>query len=272
MTGTVDLSVVFPAYNEEGRLEQTLLDALMYFSAGPRTVELIVVDDGSRDGTSQLVMDLARRYANLRLIRLPTNRGKGYAVRLGVVNARGNQILFADSDGATPIEEIERLSASLAGGADIAIGSRAIRSDSVSVRAKFYRRIMGRAFHYLVETLAVRGIKDTQCGFKLFTASAAHDIFPRIRMDGFSFDVELLLLARRRGLRVDEIPVNWEHKPGSRVSLVVDSAKMAMDLFRMRSNIMRGHYNIPALPQVSFDGSQTETANAATGRGNLPVW
>lgn len=245
MNAPVDLSIIVPAYNEEARLERPLLQAHEYFRDRGRAVELIAVDDGSRDGTSALVRRLAEDVPELRLIRLPANRGKGYAVRTGVVNARGRRVLFADADGATPIAEVERLDAALDAGAEVAIGSRGLSSDQVRVRARLHRRVIGRSFHLLVRMLTVRGIQDTQCGFKLFTARAAHDLFSRMRMNRFSFDVEVLLMAQLRGYRVAEVPVNWEHQPGSRVNLVTDSARMAADLFVIRGNLLRGLYDQP---------------------------
>lgn len=252
MSTRPEISVIFPAYNEEARLERTLRDAAAYFRAAGRPVELIVVDDGSRDRTSALVDRLADEVGELRLIRLPANRGKGYAVRTGVVNARGGAVLFADADGATPIGEVERLERALAAGADLAIGSRALPSSAVQVRARAYRRLMGRTFHAMVSLLAVSGVHDTQCGFKLFRSGVAHDLFSRMRMDGFSFDVEVLLMARRRGYRIAEIPVNWTHQPGSRVNLVTDSLRMAADLFAIRGRLVRGDYEVPHLKPREF--------------------
>lgn len=260
---TPDLSVIFPAYNEEDRLERTLRDAAEYFRGRRLDVELIVVDDGSRDGTSHLVRRLSREFAELRLIRLPANRGKGYAVRSGVVNARGRRILFADADGATPMPEIERLEARLDQGGDVAIGSRALAGDNTRVQARFYRRIIGRTFHFLVELLTVRGFQDTQCGFKLFRAAAAQDLFSRMRMDGFSFDVEVLLMARRGGYTVAEVPVNWEHQPGSRVNLATDSLAMARDLFIIRSHLMRGRYDEPHVAPLHVLPAEEELATVA---------
>ena len=198
----------------------------------------------------------------LRLIRLPANRGKGYAVRTGIVNARGGRILFADADGATPMAEVERLDAALDGGADVAIGSRAVASGEVRVRARLHRRLIGRTFHALVRLLTVDGIRDTQCGFKLFRAEAAHDLFSRMRMDGFSFDVEVLLMARRRGYGIAEVPVNWEHQPGSRVNLVTDSVRMAADLFAIRGHLLRGDYDRPQVAPL-----YTGTVPAMAGAG-----
>jgi dolichyl-phosphate beta-glucosyltransferase len=181
-----------------------------------------------------VVETLAATYPELRLIRLADNRGKGYAVRTGIVNSRGNQILFADADGATPIAELERLEAAIAAGADVASGSRAAHASDDTVDARPLRRFMGRTFHRLVEGLTVRGILDTQCGFKLFRGPVAHALFSRMRMSGFSFDVEVLMMAQGQGYRITEVPVNWTHQPGSKVNLVSDSARMAWDLFTIR--------------------------------------
>ena len=240
-----DLSIVIPAYNEEQRLERTVRDAVAYFRADGRAFELIVVDDGSRDDTSALARRLSDELPEVQLIRLAANHGKGYAVRTGVVNARGHKVLFADADGATPFAEIERLDAALEQGAEVAVGSRALEARGVRVQAKLYRRIIGRTFHALVELLTVRDIKDTQCGFKLFRAPVAHDLFSRMRMNGFSFDVELLVMASRRGYQVAEVPVNWCHQPGSKVRLTVDSLRMAIDLFRIRGHCLSGEYETP---------------------------
>lgn len=263
MNGPADLSVIVPAYNEEARLEAPLREAAAYFRDRGRAVELIAVDDGSRDGTSALVRRLSSEIPELRLIRLPQNCGKGYAVRTGVVNARGRLVLFADADGATPIAEVERLEAALDAGADLAIGSRALAADDVRVKARGYRRLIGRTFHLLVELLAVRGYRDTQCGFKLFRAAAAHDLFTRLRMDRFSFDVELLLMAGRRGWKVAEVPVNWEHRPGSRVNLVTDSARMAADLVVIRGNLLRGRYDEPRVAPWPEGAREAPLAAAA---------
>jgi len=240
-----DLSIVIPAFNEEARVGPTLRDYVAYCRQGARRAELIVVDDGSLDRTSAVVNELSSEHPEIRLIRLAENQGKGQAVRSGVVNAQGRFILFADADGATALSEIERLEAALAAGADVAIGSRALTDAQVRVEARLYRRVIGRIFHGLVETLTVPGVKDTQCGFKLFRGLVAHDLFSRMRIRGFSFDVEVLMMAQRRGYRIAEVPVNWTHQPGSKVNLVTDSARMLRDLFVIRGRYMRGQYNSP---------------------------
>ena len=241
-----DLSIVIPAYNEQERLESTLRAYLAYCRPR-RTVEVIVVDDGSTDDTTPLVERLGAELPELRLIRLAQNQGKGYAVRSGIVNARGRRILFADADGATPIEELARLESALDEGADVAIGSRALPAAGVEVRARLHRRVIGRAFHLLVRFSGVDHIADTQCGFKLFRGAVAHALFSRMRTTGFSFDVEVLMMARLFGFRIAEVPVNWVHQPGSRVNLLTDSARMAADLVRIRLWRLQGQYAAPHL-------------------------
>jgi dolichyl-phosphate beta-glucosyltransferase len=263
-----DLTIVIPAYNEEARLEPTLRAYLDYCRTTRRSAELIVVDDGSRDGTSQVVDHLTETYPELRLIRLAENRGKGYAVRSGVVNARGKLILFADADGATPIAELDRLEQAIAEGADIAIGSRALDGTGVRVKARVYRRVIGRAFHLLVGSLTVRGIRDTQCGFKLFREPVAHELFSRMRMNGFSFDVEVLMMAQRSGHRITEVPVNWSHQPGSKVNLVLDSARMARDLFIIRGRYLRGEY---ARPHIAPFSSVARSASLRSGSADTEI-
>ena len=244
---SIDVTVVVPAFNEADRLPRTLDDIVRFAAIDARRFEIIVVDDGSVDATSAMVAGVAQRHPEVRLIRLPRNRGKGHAVRTGVVNAMGDRVLFADADGATPIAELYRLERALDDGADVAIGSRALESEDVRGEARLLRRMSGRIFHMLVRYLTVQGIVDTQCGFKLFTRAAAVDLFSRMRMDGFAFDVELLMMAQRRAYHIAEIPVNWTHQPGSKVSVVLDGLRMARDLFHIRANAMRGLYETPHL-------------------------
>ena len=247
MAQPLDLSIVIPAFNEASRIERTIRDIVAYCRGGRRAFEVILIDDGSRDDTSSLGRLLSEEYLELRLIRLAANQGKGYAVRTGVLNSVGRTILFTDADGATPISEIERLETALGEGADLSVGSRALRAEGIQVHAKMYRRFIGRTFHYLVERLVDPGVTDTQCGFKLFRSSVAQDLFSRMRINGFSFDVELLVIARRRGYQVAEVPVNWSHQPGSKVRLTSDSVRMAADLFRIRAHWLKGEYDAPHL-------------------------
>ena len=251
MVRTPDLSIVIPAYNEAARIEPTVRDIVAYCRKGRRMFEPLLIDDGSCDDTSSIGRVLAEEFPELRLIRLAANQGKGFAVRTGVLNATGRMVLFADADGSTPISEIERLEGALEAGADVAVGSREGRAEGVQVRAKLHRRLIGRTFHFLVESLANSGVKDTQCGFKLFRSEVSHDLFSRMRMNGYSFDVEVLVMARRRGYQVAEVPVNWTHQPGSKVRLTVDSLQMAADLFRIRAHCLKGEYEIPHLASWS---------------------
>ena len=252
-----ELSVVIPAFNEASRIGPTLRSTIDFLDNDGRLAEVIVVDDGSSDGTSALVGSFMSDESRVRLIRLPQNRGKGYAVRAGVVNAAGRRVLFIDADGATPISELRRLEQSMEAGADIVIGSRALESGEVSVKTNVLRRVIGRIFHQLVRRLAVSEFADTQCGFKLFTAQAAQQLFSRMRMNGFSFDVELLTLARRHGMVIVEKPVNWTHQPGSKVSVVRDGLRMAGDLFRIRARMMRGVYDHPHIATAWSGGRGT---------------
>ncbi len=266
MARPIDLSIVIPAFNEQHRLEDTLREIEDYLRTRAGRSEVIVVDDGSRDRTSELVQEMEERLGELHLVRLPENRGKGYAVRTGVANARGRLILFTDADGATPISEVERLERELTNGSDVAIGSRAIDSPETHVDARLHRRLIGRGFHLLVKLLAIRGFVDTQCGFKLFRARAAHELFARMRVNGFCFDVELLLIAQHLGYRVAEVPVNWTHKPGSRINLALDSSRMALDLFLIRGRLLQGEYNETHLRPIYADGAEPGTRSLAAGR------
>jgi dolichyl-phosphate beta-glucosyltransferase len=258
MTLETTVSVVIPAFNEEERLPATVRGAAEYFRNLGKPFELIIVDDGSRDRTAAIALGMRNEYPEMRLLRLAANRGKGYAVRSGVLNCGGSLMLFADADGATPWDQFERLEAAVETGADVAIGSRARGAADVRVRARIHRRLMGRVFAKLVGLLAISGIEDTQCGFKLFRGDVAQELFSRMRMNGFSFDVEVLLMARRRGHRIAEVPVNWNHQPGSRVRLVQDSLLMVRDLLIIRGKALRGEYeraHVAEVPPVVLEAA-----------------
>jgi len=232
----VDLSVVVPAFNEATRLPPTLEAMCRYLSARGLRYEVIVVNDGSTDSTAGVVTDWGNRCPSVRLLALALNSGKGAAVRTGVLAARGDRVLFADADGSTPISEIERLERELDRGADIAIGSRALASAETHVTTVWYRRVLGRLFNCTINCIVLPGIADTHCGFKLFRRTVVAPIFSRPTATGFSFDVEILFIARRLGFRVAEVPINWTNVPGSKVNLVTDAARMLRDalLFRWR--------------------------------------
>ena len=242
----VELSVVIPAYNEERRLPPTLIDVIDFFDRKSISYEVIVIDDGSSDGTAEVVRKFERVRNQVRLIQLPRNYGKGHAVRLGVLNCRGSHILFADADGATPIQEFDRLQAAISGGADVAIGSRALASTETKVATSLHRRFLGRVFNTCVNMILLPSIADTQCGFKMFTRKAALFLFRRQRADRFSFDVELLYMAHKADLTIKEVPINWTNVPGSKVNLVLDSLSMFRDVFRFKV-VHRG------IDRASFD-------------------
>lgn len=232
MVTAPSLSVIVPAYNEENRLLPTLLEAVRFLDEEGGSYEIIVVDDGSTDKTVEMVEGLGA--PSVRVKRLPQNRGKGYAVKAGVLESQGQLVLFIDADGSTPFNQLSLLKKALVPGIGIAFGSRALPSDTAKIDAKFHRKLLGRVFNLLVNLLAIPGVKDTQCGFKLFTREAADLLFPQQTIDGFAFDVELLLLALRSGVKFREVPVSWRNVPGSKVSLVTDSMKMLGHLLRLR--------------------------------------
>ena len=230
------LSVVIPAFNEAARLPPTLERVHVYLAGSGMTHEILVVDDGSGDGTASVA-----EAHGATVIRNEANRGKGHATRRGMLAARGARRLMSDADLSTPIEELPRLMARLDEGYDVAIASRAVAGARIEVRQPAYREGMGRLFNLCVRALAVPGIHDTQCGFKLFTAAAAEASFGPARLDGFSFDVETLFVARRRGLRIAEVPVTWRNDAATRVG-AASGFRAFLDLARIRLNGWRGRY------------------------------
>jgi len=229
-----ELSVVIPAYDEQARIVVTLVRTLEYLALRHPSSEVIVVDDGSRDETASVVEELARTESRLRLIRLGANRGKGAAVRTGVLASHGARVLFMDADLATPLEELDKLLVYARQGCDVVIGSRGLSESDIRERQPIARELMGRTFNVIVRSLLLGGYRDTQCGFKLFTRAAAQDLFGSQTLDGFAFDVEVLLLAKERGYRMREVAVVWYHAPNSKVSPVTDASRMFVDLLRMR--------------------------------------
>lgn len=227
-----ELSVVIPAYNEARRLGPTLDRVTGFLEARGLDHEVLVVDDGSTDSTAEIAR--AHPAPDVRLVRQGENRGKGAAARRGVAESRGKRVLLCDADLSTPIEELAALERRLDDGADVAIGSRGVAESDVRVHQPLYRELMGKTFNRIIRLLGVRGIRDTQCGFKLLEGEVARRLFRELRTDGFAFDVELLWLARRHGLRVDEVGVRWLDAPGSRVHPLFDSAAMLRDVALMR--------------------------------------
>ncbi len=229
------VSVIVPAYNEDARIGATLTRMSAYFQAQPYRVEILVVDDGSTDKTREVVQKLTAVHPEIFLLTYAENRGKGYAVRYGVLHSQGDRVLFSDADLATPIEEIEKLSLALDSGKEIAIGSRDVVGSQLEKRQSFIREFGGKTFNKLVQLMAVPGIHDTQCGFKLFTRDSAQKIFSLCHVDHFAFDVEVLYLALRvYKMQIAEVPVRWAHQEGSKVRFVRDAVRMLKTLFKIR--------------------------------------
>ena len=232
------ISIIIPAYNEAQRLPGTLQKVQEYLSRSAwEFAEIVVVDDGSRDGTAE-----AARAAGARVLANPGNRGKGYTVRHGMLEAKGEWLLFTDADLSAPIEELDRLwCAAEREQAQVAIGSRAVDRSLIGVRQPFFREAMGRVFNLVMRLITGLAFQDTQCGFKLFEARAAREIFGRQRLEGFGFDVEVLYIARWLGYRAVEVPVRWNDAAGTKVSLWRGMTAF-LDPIKVRWNAVRGKY------------------------------
>jgi glycosyltransferase involved in cell wall biosynthesis len=243
MRSDPELSIVIPAVNEERRLPETLERVHAYLAATGETAEVIVVDDGSTDRTTGVVEDASRRFPEIRGIRNPENHGKGFAVRQGMLDARGKIALFTDADLSTPIEEADKLIAAIReGGYDGAIGSRGLDRRLIETRQSAMRETGGKVFNRAVRVLTGLPFADTQCGFKAFRRDRCRVLFEQQRIVGFGFDPEILFLAARHGLRVAEIPVHWAHDPGSKVKFLRDGLRMVGELSTIRCNAWRGRY------------------------------
>ncbi len=235
-------SIVIPAFNEQARIGATLERVMNCVQTHQWAAEVLVVNDGSRDQTAAIVSAAARQYQNLRLIENPGNRGKGYSVRSGMLQARGAIVMFTDADLSAPIEEAELLFAAIADGADVAIGSRWLDRSRQTLRQPIYRRFFGRCFNWLTRLIMHLPLADTQCGFKAFRREAARTIFARQRIERWGFDPEILYIALRLGMRIDEVPVTWGHDERSRISYLKDGLKMLEDLLKVRFYSLAGYY------------------------------
>jgi dolichyl-phosphate beta-glucosyltransferase len=235
------LSIIIPAYNEENRLPNTLGQLLAFLDKQPFHSEILVVENGSQDRTLEIARSYAERYPQLKVFQL-NERGKGRAVRLGMLQASGEYCFMCDADLSMPVDQISNFIPPVLADFDVAIGSRE-KKGAVRYNEPSYRHLIGRVFNTMIRTMALPGLNDTQCGFKCFRAPVARHLFQAQTLPGWSFDVEVLFIARQHGYRVVEVPIQWYFNPESKIRVVEDSSRMAIDLVRIRLNALRGVYN-----------------------------
>lgn len=235
----VTFSLIIPAYNEASRIGHTLATCTEYLGRQSYSSEIIVVDDGSSDDTAAVVQ---REFPAVKVIRYDENRGKGNAVKVGMLAAEGQFRLFYDADGSTPISEVEKAWPLLENGIDIVIGSRALPDSDIALRQPWYRQNMGRIYNLLLRLLGLTRFPDTQCGFKVMSAASAESVMPLITREGFGMDCEMLAIADRQGYRIDQVPVRWLNSEDSRVRVVRDSLNMFREVLVVRWNLMTGKY------------------------------
>ncbi len=247
------LSIVIPAYNESARIENALERVMSCVAKQGWDAEVLVVDDGSTDVTTDIVQHWMERYPRLHLIQNEGNRGKGYSVRNGLLQAAGEVVMFTDADLSAPMEEAELLMAAIADGADVAIGSRWMDKTRQTIHQPLYRRFFGRCFNWVTRTVMGLPFKDTQCGFKAFKRPAAQVIFRLQRIERWGFDPEILFIARKLGYEIREVPVTWGHDERSRMSYLKDGMKMLEEMAVIRTNSLAGRYDeaIAALKDTS---------------------
>jgi glycosyltransferase involved in cell wall biosynthesis len=236
-------SIVIPAYNESARIPATLRNVLECVRSQGWNAEILVVNDGSRDNTAELVRSIMQDAPEVKLLSNPSNRGKGYSVRHGMMEARGDVVMFTDSDLSAPMEEADRLFAAIEAGADIAIGSRWLESGRQTHRQPLYRQIFGRCFNLVTRMMMRLPFADTQCGFKAFTHDAAQTVFGLQTIERWGFDPEILFIALKRGLKVKEVAVSWAHDERSRMSYLKDGMQMLKELATIRWNALMGRYS-----------------------------
>lgn len=239
-------SFIIPAYNESERLATSLPQVVDFVHQQSLEAEIIVVNDGSRDATADVVRSFAARYPEVRLLENPGNRGKGYSVRNGMLNATGDVLLFTDADLSSPIGEATKLFLALEAGNDVAIGSRWLQRELQTERQPWHRQLYGRIFNLALRIVLGLKFRDTQCGFKAFTRNAAQIIFPRQRIERWGFDPELLFLANKFRLRTAEVPVEWAHDHRSKINPLRDGIKMAVEVVGVRWNDLNGRYKEPS--------------------------
>lgn len=236
-----DLTIVYPAYNEERRIKDTLILTDNFIRKNKINAEIIVVSDGSKDGTNKVINSLQKEIKNLKFIEYFPNRGKGFAVRTGVENALGKTILFSDADNSTPIEEYLKLREEIKKN-EVVIGSRYVKNSDIKIKQPLYRRFISRVGNFLIQAFLVDGVSDTQCGFKLFQHVPAKKIFGRQKINGFGFDMELLTIAKSLDYKIKEVPVSWYNSADSRVRPVRDGIKTLFELILIKLNLWSGRY------------------------------
>ena len=239
-------SIIIPAYNEGDRIGRTLEQVFAFFAEQQLNTEIIVIDDGSRDNTTEVVNEFEAQHPNLRVLHNPGNRGKGYSVRNGMLNARGDVLLFTDADLSSPIEEAPKLFEALANGAEVAFGSRWVETELQVQPQPILRQIAGRVYNILLRVILGLHYKDTQCGFKAFNRRAAEVVFTRQHIERWGFDPELLFIARKFGLRLVEVPVKWAHDDRSKINPLLDGIKMFGEMLSIRWWWLTGRYRQPA--------------------------
>jgi dolichyl-phosphate beta-glucosyltransferase len=237
------LSIIIPAYNEAERIPKTLLDIDKYLSQVEFSYEIIVVNDGSKDKTAEVVTNLQKVIKNLNLIDNKKNKGKGGVVAQGMLAAKGNIRLFTDADNSTSIDQVEKFFPYFKQGYNVVIGSRSVKDSELAVKQPFYRQILGRMGNLVIRILLVPGIKDTQCGFKAFTEEAALKIFPQLTISGWGFDIEILTLTRLMGFKIKEVGVRWINDPNSKVK-ASSYFKVLSEVIKIKLNIWRKKYKI----------------------------
>lgn len=264
MAGTVSVSLVIPAYNEERRLPVSLRDIRAFLGARLQGVEILVIVEKSTDRTLEAAREAAQGDARIEIVDNQVHKGKGYAIKCGMLRARGDVVIFMDADLSTPLAEVYAFLAHLAQNPEthIAIGSREHSRSQIVRKQSWVRRNLGRAFNKFVQSFTMRGITDTQCGFKAFRREVAREIFSRQTIDGFAFDVEILMLAQELGYKLDVLPVRWVNSPDSKVRIWIDPLKMLWDLLKIRRRVRRSvrarplSPSAPASPQRAFSNDR----------------
>lgn len=239
---TPDLSIVFPAYNEARRLPSSLEKTFEFISSSGRSAEVVVVDDGSSDTMVEVIQSQFGHRSDLRIVSYHPNRGKGWAVKTGVLESRGRRVLMSDADLSTPLTDLPVLERAMDNGADLVIGSRAVAGSQVVVAQNVLRQLGGKVFNRLLRTFLLKGLHDTQCGFKLFNREKVGPVFEQMTIERFGFDIEMLFLADRQGLKIAEVPVSWYNSEDTKVNFARDSSQMFIDIFRVRLNDIKGVY------------------------------